>query len=284
MWIISADQARALDARSQQEFGLKPADLMERAAAHVFRAVEEMLSEGARLTVFCGKGNNGGDGLAVARLAHRRKFLVECLVAAQEEELSPDARLQLAKARRVGVEPIFYGDARWHRKADCVGCRDLVVDALLGTGARHAVTGPVREAIESINRAGVPVVSVDVPSGIDCDTGEELGESVWALRTITFGLPKPFLFQGTGLEHAGAWEIASLGHPPVLLAEPTGSKMIDAEWAAQLLPERMRASHKGENGRLLIVAGSARYRGAAALATLGALHAGIGLVAVAAPR
>jgi NAD(P)H-hydrate epimerase len=127
----------------------------------------------------------------------------------------------------------------------------------------------------------VPVVSVDLPSGVSCDTGEELGDSVWAVRTVTFGLPKPFLFQGTGLEHAGHWTVADIGFPRELLEEPTDRKLVDADWVGCMLPERTRACHKGDNGTVLIVAGSRRYLGAAALAARGALRAGAGLVMVA---
>lgn len=255
--------------------------LMERAGLAVFDAVRQMLPEGGRITVFCGRGNNGGDGFVVARVALEHGYHVECLVAAREEDLSMDAATQLSVAKARGVQPIFYDDARWQRKADCVSCRDLVVDALLGTGGSGEVRGAIMDAIRAINRSGVPVISVDVPSGIDVDTGEELGESVWALRTVTFGLPKPFLFQGIGLEHSGFWTVAEIGLPGQLVNEPTHARLVDYEWVANLLPERLRNSHKGENGHILIVAGSANMPGAASLAARSAMRAGAGLVTVA---
>jgi NAD(P)H-hydrate epimerase len=233
------------------------------------------------VTVFCGKGNNGGDGFVVARLARDHNYHVDCLVAAEESELSKDAAEELQAARAQGLEPLFGSDARWARKAECVGCRDLIVDALLGTGAKCNVRGLIKQAIQAINRSGVPVVSIDVPSGIHCDTGEELEESVWALRTVTMGLPKPFLFEGIGLEHSGCWSVADIGYPSALLTEPTYARIVDADWVANLLPERLRASHKGENGSILIVAGSYGMRGAASLVARAALRAGGGLVTVA---
>jgi hydroxyethylthiazole kinase-like uncharacterized protein yjeF len=282
MWIATAEHSKQIDRRATEEFGVPAKVLMERAGLAVFDAVREMLPNGGRITVFCGKGNNGGDGFVIARVALDHHFAVECLVAADEADLTPDAHEQMQIARAQGVQPIFVSDARWLRKAECVGCRDLIVDALLGTGARCEVKGAIKESIQLINRSGVPVIAVDVPSGICSNTGEELGESVWALRTVTFGLPKRFLFEGIGQEHSGHWTVSEIGIPHVLLNEPTAARLLDAEWVANLLPERMRSSHKGDNGNVLIVAGSRSMRGAASLAARAAIRSGAGLVTVAA--
>lgn len=281
MWIADAARSREIDQLAQSEYGVPSSVLMERAGLAVFDAVRELLPEGGRVTVFCGRGNNGGDGFVVARAAHEAGFDVDCLVAADAERISADAGHQLSAAKGRGVDPIFVGDARYERRLAALGSRDLIVDALLGTGAGGEVHGPVEDAIRAINRSGVPVVSVDVPSGIHTDTGEELGESIWALRTITFGLPKPYLFQGIGIEHAGYWTVADIGFPPELLSEPTDARVLDREWVGHLLPERLRASHKGDNGSVVIVAGSNRMRGAAVLAARAALRSGAGLVTVA---
>ncbi|AIE84769.1 bifunctional ADP-dependent NAD(P)H-hydrate dehydratase/NAD(P)H-hydrate epimerase [Fimbriimonas ginsengisoli] len=281
MWIANAEHSREIDRRASEEFGIPAKVLMERAGLAVFDAVRTLLPQGGRLAVFCGKGNNGGDGFVVARLATESGFGVCCLVAAEAKDLRQDAAEQMRVAQRQGVEPIFIDDARWSRKLDGLASLDLIVDALLGTGAKCEVKGAVKEAIQAINRSGVPVVAVDVPSGIACDTGEELGESIWALRTVTFGLPKPFLFEGTGLEHSGFWTVSEIGYPNVLLREPTYARVLDREWVANLLPERLRASHKGDNGSVLIVAGSQNMRGAASLAARAAVRSGAGLVTVA---
>ncbi len=281
MWIASAEKAREIDRRASAEFGIPAKVLMERAGLAVFGAVREMLPDGGHICVFCGKGNNGGDGFVVARLAHEHGFGVDCLVSGEESDLTTEAHEQMRVTKAGGTEPIYFSDSRWKARAECVGCRDLIVDALLGTGAKCEVKGPLSDAIQAINRSGVPVVAVDVPSGIQCDTGEELGESVWACRTVTFGFPKPFLFQGIGLEHSGFWSVAEIGYPNALLNEPTDSKLIDAEWVASLLPERLRASHKGDNGSILIVAGSETMPGAATLAARAAIRSGAGLVTVA---
>ena len=281
MWIASTEHSRNIDRRATEEFGLPANVLMERAGLAVFEAVRELLPEGGRLTVLCGKGNNGGDGFVAGRVARDHGYAVECLVACEEADLSPPAREQMIVARALGLQPIFFDDVRWRRRIDALGARDLLVDALLGTGARCNVKGAIKEAIQAINRSGVPVVAVDVPSGIHADTGEELGESVWALRTVTMGLPKPFLFEGIGLEHSGHWTVAEIGYPGVLVGQPTHARLLDQAWVGQLLPERLRASNKGDNGHVLIVAGSRRMRGAASLCARAALRAGAGLVTVA---
>jgi hydroxyethylthiazole kinase-like uncharacterized protein yjeF len=284
MWIATSDQSRAIDRRASDEFGIPAMVLMERAGLAIFQAVRELLPNGGSITVLCGRGNNGADGFVVARLARDHDYQVECLVAATEENLGLDAAHQCKTSMVHGVQPIFSNDARWTRKLEALGSRDLIVDALLGTGSRCELKEPILTAVRAINRSGVPVVAVDVPSGIDCDTGEELGDSVWALRTITLGLPKPYLFQGTGLDHAGYWTVDEIGFPSSLLSEPTEAKLINQPWAGHLLPERMKNAHKGDSGGVLIVAGSDQFRGAAVLATRGALRAGAGLVTVAGIR
>jgi NAD(P)H-hydrate epimerase len=263
------------------QFGLPSMILMERAGQAVFDAMKLLLPEGGVIVVVCGKGNNGGDGFVLARLAVESGFAVEVLVTAHEDELREECRQQMLQARSRGICPIYCDDARWPRRLEALGTKDLVVDAVLGTGASGDLSGCAREAIEAINRSGVPVLSVDVPSGIDTDTGKELGTSVWALRTVTMGLPKPCLFQGIGLEHSGFWSVANIGYPGELLREPTGVRLIDHAWVLNLMPERLRSSHKGNNGHVLIVAGSDRLRGAAALAAKAALRSGAGLVTVA---
>lgn len=281
MWIATAGHSRELDRRAMEEYGVPPMVLMERAGLAVFDAVTEMLDPGGRITVMSGRGNNGGDGFVVARHAQQHGFQVEVLVAAEESELSLDAATQLSVARAQGIQPIFYDDPRWQRRAECAGCRDLIVDAVLGTGVTGEVRGPALEAIRAINRSGVPVIAVDVPSGIHTDTGEELGESVWAVRTVTFGLPKPFLFQGIGMEHAGQWTVAEIGLPNELLSQCTSARLLDQEWVASLIPERLIASHKGDHGHVLVVGGSRRMPGAAGLVARAALASGAGLVTLA---
>jgi NAD(P)H-hydrate epimerase len=270
-----------LEEKTEREFGITSPTLMERAGMAVFDALQQLLPDGGRVAVMCGKGHNGGDGLATARMAHERHYRVDIIMTCEEHEMCELTAHQLELARQVGLEPVFANDCQWERKLHQITARDVIVDSILGIGAHQEVRGSVRNAIQAINRSGVPVISVDVPSGICCDTGEELGESVWALRTVTFGMAKPYLFQGIGLEHAGYWTVSEIGLPQVLLTEPTEARLLDGEWVASLLPERLKASHKGDNGHVLIIAGSKWMRGAASLAARACFHAGAGMVTVA---
>ncbi len=281
MWIATADRIRTIERITASEFGISEGTLIERAGLAVFDAIRQLLPEGGRLAVFVGKGHNGADALVTARLANERNYRVEVIVAAEEHELAPITHHQWSMLRARGVDAVFPGDARWKKRAEMLHAQDLIVDGLIGLGASGPVRGHIQTAIQAINRSGVPVIAIDVPSGIQGDTGEELGESVWALRTVTFGMPKPFLFQGIGLEHSGYWTVSEIGFPQPLLHEPTSARLIEGPWVASLVPERLRASHKRDNGHVLVVAGSRRMRGAAVLAARAALAAGAGLVTVA---
>lgn len=284
MWIADTARSREIDRLARDQFDIRSRDLMEQAGMAAFEAAREMLPHARSLAVVCGKGNNGGDGLVVARLAKLAGLDVKALVAAQESELSEGAAEQLAASRAAGVHLVLLDDPQYPTELDGLMRADLIVDALLGIGASGDVKGSILDAIQAINRSGVATISIDVPSGIDCDTGMELGESVWACRTVTFGLPKPYLFQGLGLEHSGYWTVDDIGLPCDLLDYPTEARLLDACWVGRLLPERLRASHKGENGSILIVAGSERMPGAASLAARAAIRSGVGLVTVAGVR
>lgn len=278
MFIATAAQSREIDRRAIEEFGITSQRLMEAAGAEVYASLPAM----SKVTILCGQGNNGGDGFVVASLAARSGKTVTCLVAASESELSPDAARQLEQAKRSRVRPIFAGEAGWADALEAMDEADVIVDALLGTGSRGPIEGYYLEAILAANATDVPVVSVDIPSGIDCDTGNPLGEAIWAHTTVTFGLPKPFLFASEGPDHAGIWRVADIGFPPALLEEPTGAFLVDTPWASDRMPLRWHTSHKGTSGHLVILAGSSRYRGAAALACSGALRSGVGLITLAA--
>ena len=284
MWIGTAEQCKQIDADASNIYGIPPIVMIERAGLAVFDSIRQMLPEGGKIIIVCGKGNNGADGLAVARHATEHNYHIDILMTATETDLSLDCKTQCKLAKAQGLSPIFVDDARWSKKIDCLGAYDLVVDAILGTGATGQLSGHINIAISSINRSGVPVISVDVPSGISTDTGSDLGESIWALRTVTFGLPKPCLFQGIGLEHAGYWTVAEIGYPSPLLQTPTDARVASQQWISDVIPERLRIVHKRDCGHVLVVAGSHSMPGAAVLACEGALRSGAGVVTVAATR
>ena len=278
MWIANAARCQEIDRQAKTSHGISSETLMQRAGEAVFHLMMGMLPARRRVAVVCGKGNNGGDGFVVAGLAKKRGLEVSCFVAACREDLSADASRECETAEAAGVVPVFFGEPGWLAGLAAV---DVIVDALLGTGSVGAPSGAILEAILGIEATRVPVISVDVPSGIACDSGVAPGAYVHASRTVTFGLPKACFFQGDGLEACGEWSLAEIGFPRELLDEPTGIRLIDAAWVSERLPKRVRNSHKGENGRVLILAGSHRMRGAAVLSAHGALRSGAGLVTVA---
>jgi hydroxyethylthiazole kinase-like uncharacterized protein yjeF len=172
-----------------------------------------MLGEGGRVMVICGSGNNGGDGFVAARHLFLRNVPVAVFLLGREEKLTPDAATNYTAARNCGV-PVSVGDDIREAGLDYISGRfALIVDALLGTGVKGEVRDPYASAIGAINETGVPVVSVDVPSGLDCDTGRPLGVCVKAARTVTFILPKVGFSRTDGPKMCGEVTVADIGVP-----------------------------------------------------------------------
>lgn len=273
-WIADAARCREMDRRAQEEFGIPVATLMEQAGAAVAQAALDMLNGRHPVHVICGKGHNGGDGIVAARRLHEQGVPVRVTMIAAEKDLALETARQLAMAREAGVptdSTLTFGHER------------LVIDAVLGTGLSGPATGAGAEAIQAVNAAGLPVLAVDIPSGLNADSGIAEGVAMRASRTVALGLPKPGFFQNDGVNLVGRWSVAPIGFPDSLLNEPTGMRLTSPEDARSWLPIRRRDSHKGDNGHLLLIAGSDAMPGAAVLACLAALRAGVGLVTVAAP-
>jgi NAD(P)H-hydrate epimerase len=278
---VGAAQMRALDRHTIDTLGVPGEVLMECAGRAVAQAVLECLQPGDPVVVVCGAGNNGGDGLVVARHLHLLGVSVRVALTAAPDRLRGDAASNLRRARAVGVA--IEGE-RW--RAPRAG---VLVDALLGTGLSRDVSGAPAAAIRRINAAraarpgAVRVVAVDLPSGICADTGRELGRSVRADVTVTMGLPKLGLALEPGRSLAGRVRVARIG----IADEAPGVGLDAVLWtragAAAALPERPPAGHKGSFGHALIVAGSEGKTGAAALAAEGAGRIGAGLVTVGCP-
>ncbi len=262
--------------RQAEAQGISIEALMHEAGRALAACVVEHYGHAKRIAVFCGKGNNGGDGFVAARLLAERQLQVDVRVAAAEKDLNPNAQREAERLREVGVTPHFgLTDAPIDLRMD------LVIDAVLGTGVKGAPAGAAASAIEAIGSADCPVLAADIPSGVDCDTGATPGIAVRADRTVTFGLPKPFLFQGSGMDLAGAWTVAPIGFPASLLEASRAARITTPSEARAWLPLRAKSAHKGSEGHVLIVAGNDRMPGAAVLCARAALRAGAGLVSVA---
>jgi ADP-dependent NAD(P)H-hydrate dehydratase / NAD(P)H-hydrate epimerase len=268
-----ADAMRAIDRWAIDQQGVPSIELMQRAGDGVARAVEELAADGP-VTVLCGKGNNGGDGLVAARLLRETGRTVYVLLAGgTPAELQGDARANLLA---------LPGEAPAQLAAEDPGQRErlrastALVDALLGTGFAGEPRGAVAAAIAAIESAGVPVVSVDVPSGVDASTGAVAADAVHATITVTFHTAKPGLWIHPGKSHAGAARVIDIGIPRGAPTAATVGLIQGAVLAG--LPRRGAASTKFTSGHLLVAGGSRGLTGAPLMAARAAQRAGAGYV------
>lgn len=289
MKVTSAAQMREMDRRTIEDYGMPSIVLMENAALRVVEAIVERYGplKGKRIAIICGKGNNGGDGFAVARhLSGRFGADISVWLAAEPASLAGDAAANYALAQKFDVPIQIVGNDLASLAAE-LQQGDLVVDAVLGTGIKGPVTGVYAGVIEAINRCRCPIVSVDVPSGLNADTGEVAGPCVRAKVTVTFALPKYGLVEFPGVDYVGKLLIADIGMPPrVMQADHVQTWLTDAAQVANWLPSRSegRDSNKGIFGHVAIAAGSRGFAGASILAAEAAARTGAGLVTLAVPQ
>jgi len=285
MEVVTGEQMRRIDRRTIEGLGIPGLKLMEAAGRGVAQALLRDYPDAERtgVVVLCGKGNNGGDGLVIARHLARRGITPRVVLLARADEIKGDAAHNLRAAREQGLQVREIPDAEAWREARAVldGSR-LVVDAILGTGVVGGARGLAAEVIRDLNRNRCRVLSVDVPSGIDADAAEVEGSAVRAERTYTLCRPKVPLVLDPGATFAGAVQVVAIGIPDrAVQAENPQLEWIDPVTAASLLPPRAAATHKGDYGHLLAVAGSRGKSGAAVLLARGALRCGVGLMTVA---
>ncbi len=275
--VLTAREMRAADAAAV-EAGTPVLELMERAGRGAVDAFERAFGapRGYRVHVVCGRGNNGGDGFVVARQLAGRGAKVEVRLVARREDLEGAARANFERLAGAGVRVVEHGPAREP---------DFVVDALLGTGAHGALPDAMRAAlVEATAGPDTRVLALDLPTGIDADTGQPLSDGGYVVRadlTVTFAHLKPAHVLEPGRSSCGAIAVVDIGVEPdpalpaLEVATPAGM--------AALVPRRAPDAHKGDAGRALVVGGSAGLSGAVALASMAALRAGAGLVTAALP-
>jgi len=271
--LYDAAQMRAIDAWATGERGVPSLELMERAGAAVAEEAQRMAPDGM-IAIFAGKGNNGGDGLVVARLLRERGRHVNVLIAADPDELAGDARVNLD---RLPGEPPY----RLTGSTVMGPAPSLHVDALLGTGATGEPRGAIADAIRTIEQGSAPVLAVDVPSGVDASTGETASVAVRADVTVTFHAAKPGLRIEPGRGHAGRVSVIDIGIPAGAPARPSAGLVHDGVLAE--IPRRGVHSTKFTSGRVLVAGGSSGLTGAPCLAALAAARAGAGYVTVGVP-
>lgn len=275
--ILSREQSRELDQHLIAKLGIPSSILMENAGRGASDVIEREFPRAVSSLVVCGLGNNGGDGLVVARrwLTHGKSARVH--LAGDPASLSGDARLEWEAYLAIGGQLVDETELDL-----ALATADVIVDALFGTGLSREIVGPNAELIRRINRAARPIVALDLPSGLDADTGRVWGECVRATCTVSFGAPKRGCFTFAGAGYSGPVHCVDIGAP--LRLDVLASRVafgIERERVQQVLAARGRVGHKGQAGHVLVIAGANGTVGAARLAAHAAFRAGAGVVTVA---
>jgi NAD(P)H-hydrate epimerase len=291
MHVVTNEQMRLLDEETIKKF-VPGLTLMERAGQGIVDAVLELAGGAEELfvSIFLGRGNNAGDGLVVARLLADEGVRCTLFFMHEPEDFSPDAFKNYAKLERYrkkgAIEEVTIYLEGWEDKVlKGFGECDLIVDALLGTGINSPVRDNYAEIIGLINHSTIPVMAVDIPSGINGTTGEVMGTAVMADITLTMALPKAGSVYYPGKAFTGSLEVVDIGIPDeVIEAAGIDTWILDDMAALADLPHHSPEAHKFERGALLVVAGSIRYAGAACLSAVSALRTGCGIVYLAGPE
>jgi len=286
MRVLTSEQMREHDRHVIEQVGLPGAVLMENAGAAVARVIAQTYGAlaGVPVALFCGGGNNGGDGFVVARRLALLGARPTVYFFGKEESLKADAATHLQVVRRMGL-PVVVGADPQQLTLDPHTA--LAVDALLGTGSKGAPREPIRGAIVTMNRLGCPIYAVDIPSGIDSDTGAVPAEAVRATHTITLACPKIGLFLFPAADYVGQLHVSDIGFCWDTLGLPYLGRLFApkaSSVATTVCGPRHPNANKGHFGHVGIVAGSQGMVGAPALVARAAQRAGAGLVTVLAPR
>ncbi|HKZ57228.1 MAG TPA: NAD(P)H-hydrate dehydratase [Thermodesulfovibrionales bacterium] len=283
MKVVTAEEMRVIDRRTIEGYSIPGSVLMERAGLAVAARIKESFSP-RKVIIIAGSGNNGGDGLVVARNLYNEGWDVKVFLTVKPEDLKGDALLQYRIAVKFGLE-IYPMNEFLTNYSSLITRHCILVDALLGTGISKNVTGLLSEVISYLNRSNVPIISVDIPSGISSDNGQIMGEAVRADYTVTFGLPKRGHLLYPGAQHSGKLFIEDIGFPKELLnSEKLHIELLTKDKVSPLIPQRPRYSHKGNYGHVLIIAGSKGKTGAAIMAAKACLRSGAGLVTLGIPK
>ena len=299
MRLSTAAQMKEMDRRAIEERGIPSPVLMERAARHVAEEAVRFLEKENRscgrrpyrAAVFCGPGNNGGDGAAAARFLAERGLETRAFLVGSREKMTADTRLMEERLAQAGLA---LEDWQTEEQKDWCACADLILDALLGVGLRGEVRPGVKETILWLDSLDKPVLAVDIASGIHSDTGEVMGAALHAAVTVTFTLPKFGHLEGQGGYYTGELKTADIGIPEDVVEQVLAEKddegkapvfeACDGACAGRLLPRRRPDGHKGTFGRVSSTGGSIGLTGAPVLASRGAARCGSGLIFLGVPE
>ena len=272
--LYHADQVRALDKTAIEEYSIAGITLMERAGSAAFEFMRKQWPAAKNILALSGPGNNGGDAYVLARLAYEAGYSVR-LLQVGKKKLAGTAAIAAEKLAADGFIAEKYTPGQ-------IGQCDLIIDALLGTGLDRPLSGEWVEVIATINQYHSPVFSIDIPSGLNADTGQPMPSAVKADATLSFIGLKQGLFTGEGREYAGAIHFHNLEVPEVIYTKiKPAAELITLENCRTLLPPRSRTSHKGDFGHVLVVGGTRGFVGASYLAGEAAARVGAGLVSLA---
>jgi NAD(P)H-hydrate epimerase len=289
MRVLNTDQMREADRRTIHEIGIPSIVLMENAGRQAVAAMEAAFEDltSSHVAVLCGRGNNGGDGFVVARTLIQRGVETSVFLIGSVSDVQGDARTNIEVLGRIGLTVVEITSAQeWELHFSEISECGVIVDAMLGTGFHGELTGLLQTVVADVNASGVPVVAIDLPTGLSADAADFDGVAIEASMTVTLAAPKiPLIFPPAD-SHAGDLVIADIGIPYPVIDELDGPylELLTRERMREIVPARAADSHKGDFGRVLLVAGSRGRTGAAHLAAIGALRSGAGLVTIATPR
>ena len=288
MKVSLVEEMRRIDKEAAETYGLSASLLMENAGHRAAEAMNMLLGNAAAksVCVLAGSGNNGGDALAAARHLYNRHAKVKVFLAGDKAHFSEAAAGMYRILESMGIEiHALQGDRDWDRLHVALKFTDAVLDGILGTGFEGELREKTLRLIEEINDASGKVLSIDVPSGVEADTGKIPSAAVQADATLALGLSKVGHWMSPGADRTGRLLVDDIGIPRFLLEQDKiKQNLLDEALAEELLPLRDRAAHKGTCGRILVIAGSKGMTGAALLASTAALRAGAGMVTLAMPQ
>lgn len=288
MKLATPGQMTQIDSYAISKLGIPGINLMENAAARVVDEITAMCGgsvSGGSILLLAGKGNNGGDALAAARILDSAGAKVSLFILAPKKEIAGDARMNLELLGKTGViVHELLNEQQLSLLISTLKASDLVVDGIFGTGFRGKPEGITKAVIEAVADSGKKVIAIDIPSGVNGETGDVPGACIKADATVTFCLPKTGIVLHPGCERAGRVVVADIGIPPEAVLQAGINKyVIDRELAAALIPKRNNDSNKGDYGKVFIITGSAGMTGSGCLCAYAAMRSGSGLVYVGVP-
>jgi NAD(P)H-hydrate epimerase len=287
MWLVTPEQMQELDRQTIQDAKIPGTTLMERAGTGVVTHLLQHFGplKGKKVVVLCGKGNNGGDGLVVARLLQDKGAHLTVILMAPDKEFSKDAKTMYRRLKKKIKPSHILVLPSQETLVSLTQDAHILIDGLLGTGLSSSLRDPYATAITVMNASQAYTVAVDIPSGLHSQTGETLGTAIQADLTVTFGYPKIGLYVGDAIDQVGHIEVVDIGIPIEYVQElKPQNHLLSHELIRALIPPRRTSAHKGTFGHAGIVAGSPGKAGAPALAGLGALRVGTGLVTIGTPQ